>query len=277
LVITNIITVVARFSFPLIILSSHAVRLISQFGTFTVSFVLLLLTQVFALGLITGQAVTSSVEGEASGGDFEVLEKILMLVGLKLTAWLGAVLALADLFMDSSDASFLLAVDPVVVSKSLKFHAAKTSLEVKLGAGWLLNAVIVAVAVAVIVAFSLFARHHWCVLSPAVVQVSHVVFHYVVWLVVLVAAVVVFGLLLVVQEDWVVSISVVLLVGFILRVAVLIVVVVSHARLVIENVALFTEHHHLTSDRLVNDTVALVNQLCETTIVGRLVGHRMAR
>jgi hypothetical protein len=227
-------------------------------GTSTVSYVLLLLTQVFALGLITWQAVTSSVEGETSGWDFEVLEKILMLVGFELTAWLSAVHALADLLMDSSDDSFLLTVDSVVVSKSLKFHAAKTSLEVKLWGGWLLSAVLVAIAV-VVVALTLIVRHHRCVLSPAVVQVRHVVFHSVVWLVVLVAAVVVLGLLLVVQEDWVVSISVVLLVGFILRVAVLIVVVVSHARLVIKNVALFTEHHHLTSDGLVDKTVALVD------------------
>ena len=219
------------------------------------------------------------MEGEASGGDFEVLEKILMLVGFELTAWLSTVHALADLLVDSSEDFFLLTVYSVVVSKSLKFHAAKTSLEIKLRGGWLLSAVAVSVAVAVVVmAFSLFTRHYRCVLSPAMVQVRRVVFHSVLWLVVFVAAVVVLGLLLVVQEDWVVRVCVVLLVGFILRVTVvLIVVVVRHARLVIKNMALFTEHHHLSSDILVDKTIAFVDQLCKSTIVGRLVRHWMAR
>jgi len=90
---------------------------------------LFLLTEMFALRLVSRHAVVSPVEGVAGSGRFEVLKKVLSLVNFKLTAVFGSV----DTFAWGSvlHSSFLVLCNSIVVSESFKINTAETLFEVE--------------------------------------------------------------------------------------------------------------------------------------------------
>ena len=71
----------------------------------------------------------------------------------------------------------------------------------------------------------------------------------------------------VLQKDWVMSISIVLSMMIRLRMVLSTVVVVTHAGLVVENVTLLAQIHHLSRDRIVDHTVSLVDKLGQGSCV----------
>ena len=91
---------------------------------------MLLLAQMVTLRLITGDAVVSRCVGMTEDGCLEVLQKVLVLMGLMLAALLHSVDASALLVRFYCSFLFLLDVT-VVLSKSLEVHPSETSLEVK--------------------------------------------------------------------------------------------------------------------------------------------------
>ena len=82
------------------------------------------------LRLITGDAVVSRCVGMTEDGCLEVLQKVLVLMGLMLAALLHSVDASALLVRFHCSFLFLFDVT-VMLSESLEVHPSETSLEVK--------------------------------------------------------------------------------------------------------------------------------------------------